>query len=105
MCLWGIFNDNNLGEITGVVTTVLSDVETTAPMVLVNILGGFINSIVFILMVFIFDWRIGYIVLFGIALYLLITSKMERKSPGNCSPKGRNPRHGWLQRSWSRYGE
>src|SRR5699024_5708794 len=49
-------------------------------MVLVNILGGFINSIVFILMVFIFDWRIGYIVLFGIALYLLITSKMERKS-------------------------
>ncbi|HJC51501.1 MAG TPA: ABC transporter ATP-binding protein/permease [Candidatus Anaerostipes avistercoris] len=76
----GYFNDNNLGEITGVVTTVLSDVETTAPMVLVNILGGFINSIVFILMVFIFDWRIGYIVLFGIALYLLITSKMERKS-------------------------
>lgn len=76
----GYFNDNNLGEITGVVTTVLSDVETTAPMVLVNILGGFINSIVFILMVFIFDWRIGCIVLFGIALYLLITSKMERKS-------------------------
>lgn len=76
----GYFNDNNLGEITGVVTTVLSDVETTAPMVLVNILGGFINSIVFILMVFIFDWRIGYIVLFGIALYLLITSKVERKS-------------------------
>ena len=52
----GYFNDNSLGEITGVTTTVLADVENTAPMVLVTILGGFINAVVFTLMVLAFEW-------------------------------------------------
>ena len=76
----GYFNDNNLGELTGVATTVLDSVENLAPTVLVNILGGFINAAVFMLMVLVFDWRIGLIVLVGTALYLLITSAMEKKS-------------------------
>lgn len=76
----GYFNEANLGEITGVATTVLEDVETTAPMVLVNILGGLINSAVFVLMVLVFDWRIGSMVLLGILLYLMVTSRMEKKS-------------------------
>lgn len=47
---------------------------------LVSILSGFINSIVFLLCVFGFDWRIGFLSLAGTALYLLITSAMEKKS-------------------------
>lgn len=76
----GYFNEKSLGEITGVTTTVLDDVENTAPMVLVNITGGFINAIVFTLMVICFDWRIGLLVVAGTVLYLLITSAMEKKS-------------------------
>lgn len=76
----GYFNENSLGEITGITTTVLEDVENTAPMVLVSILGGFINAVVFILMILAFDWRIGLLVTAGTILYLLITSAMERKS-------------------------
>ena len=76
----GYFNDNSLGEITGITTTVLEEVETTAPMVLVGMLGGFINALVFTVMVIIWDWRVGLIVVAGTALYLLITSAMERKS-------------------------
>lgn len=76
----GYFNDNSLGEITGVATTVLENVETIAPMVLVGMLGGFINSLVFTVMILIFDWRIGLIVVAGTILYLLITSSMEKKS-------------------------
>lgn len=76
----GYFNDNNLGEITGVTTTVLEEVENTAPMVLVTILSGFINAVVFTLMILAFDWRIGLLVTAGTAIYLIITSKMERKS-------------------------
>lgn len=76
----GYFNDNSLGEITGITTTVLEEVETTAPMVLVGMLGGFINALVFTVMVLIWDWRVGLIVVAGTALYLLITSAMERKS-------------------------
>lgn len=76
----GYFNDHNLGEITGVATTVLDEVENTAPMVLVGMLGGFINAVVFTIMVLIFDWRIGLIVIAGTILYLMITSAMEKKS-------------------------
>lgn len=76
----GYFNARSLGEITGISTTVLDVVESNGPVVLVNILSGFINSIVFLLCVFGFDWRIGFLSLAGTVLYLLITSAMEKKS-------------------------
>ena len=52
----GYFNDNSLGEITGVSTTVLDNVENIAPMVLVGILSGLINAAVFIVMILAWDW-------------------------------------------------
>lgn len=76
----GYFSENNLGEIIGVTTTVLGDVENTAPVVLVSILSGLINALVFTLMVVMFDWRIGILVVAGTALYLMTSSAMERKS-------------------------
>ena len=47
----GYFNDNSLGELTGVCTTVLDNVETVAPMVLVTMLGGMLNALVFTVMI------------------------------------------------------
>ena len=76
----GYFNEKSLGEITGVATTVLDVVETSGPVVLVSILSGLINALVFMLCVFVFDWRIGLLVLTGTLLYLWITSRMEQKS-------------------------
>lgn len=76
----GYFNESSLGELTGVTTTVLENVETIAPMVLVGVMSGLINALVFLLMVLCWDWRIGLLVLAGTVLYLLITSRMERKS-------------------------
>ena len=76
----GYFNDKSLGEITGITTTVLDVVETMGPVVLVSMLSGFINALVFILCVFFFDWRIGLLALAGTILYLCVTSAMERRS-------------------------
>ena len=76
----GYFNDNSLGELTGVCTTVLDNVETVAPMVLVTMLGGMLNALVFTVMILIFDWRIGLIVVAATVVYLFITSAMEQKS-------------------------
>lgn len=76
----GYFNDKSLGEITGISTTVLDVVETMGPVVLVGILGGLINSLVFMICVFGFDWRIGLLSLSGTILYLLVTAAMEKKS-------------------------
>ena len=76
----GFFNQNSLGQVAGVCTTVVGSIESMVPMVLVNILGGLITTAVFALLILIFDWRIGLIVAAGILLYLLAVSAMERKS-------------------------
>ena len=76
----GFFNDNSLGQLSGVCTTVVSTIESMVPMVLVNILSGLITTLVFTVLILIFDWRIGLIALAGIAAYLLIVSAMEKKS-------------------------
>ena len=55
----GYFNDQSLGELTGIATTILDEVESAGAMVLVTILGGLINSAVMLLCVLFWDWRIG----------------------------------------------
>lgn len=76
----GYFNDKSLGELTGITTTVLDEVESTGPMVLVGILGGLINSLVMFLFVLAWDWRIGLLAFLGMVFYLLILSAMEKRS-------------------------
>lgn len=76
----GFFNQNSLGQISGVCTTVVGSIENMVPMVLVNILSGLIQAAVFTALIIVFDWRIGLIVLAGILLYLLAVSAMEKKS-------------------------
>ena len=76
----GFFNENSLGEVTGVCTTVLGNIETLVPMVLVDIMGGVIGTVVFTAMILIFEWRVGLVALAGILLYFLVVSSMEKKS-------------------------
>ena len=51
----GFFNENSLGEVTGVCTTVLGNIEMLVPMVLVDIMGGLIGTVVFTAMILIFE--------------------------------------------------
>ena len=76
----GYFSKNNLGQMTAITTTTLTDVENTAPVVLVTVLGGFINSVVFALSVLLFDIRIGLIVFIGMAAFIWTTSLQEKHS-------------------------
>ena len=76
----GYFNRNNIGQLTAITTTTLTDVENTAPVVLVTVLGGFINSVVFALSVLLFDRRIGIIVFIGMAAFIWTTSLQEKHS-------------------------
>lgn len=76
----GYFNDNNLEQITGIATTVLDVVENQGANVLVLILSGLMNAVVFLFCVLFFDWRLGLIVFAGMTIYMLITSSMEKKS-------------------------
>lgn len=76
----GFFNENSLGEVTGVCTTVLGNIEMLVPMVLVNIMGGLIGTAVFTAMIIIFEWHVGLVALAGIIVYFLVVSSMEKKS-------------------------
>ncbi len=76
----GFFNENSLGEVTGVCTTVLGNIEMLVPMVLVDIMGGLIGTVVFTAMILIFEWRVGLVALAGIIVYFLVVSSMEKKS-------------------------
>lgn len=76
----GFFNENSLGEVTGVCTTVLGNIETMVPMVLVDIMGGLIGTVVFTAMIIIFEWRVGLVALAGIIVYFFVVSAMEKKS-------------------------
>ncbi|WP_053956558.1 ABC transporter ATP-binding protein [Inediibacterium massiliense] len=76
----GYFNKNSVGDITGVATTVSSDLENSAPRILILMLGGLFNTLVFSLSILFYDYRIGLIVLAGIIVYLFATSVTEKKS-------------------------
>ena len=76
----GFFNDNSLGQVSGVCTTVIGSIENMVPMILVNILSGLITTAVFVVMILFFDWHIGLIALAGIVVYLWVVSAMEKKS-------------------------
>ena len=82
----GYFNDSNLDQATGIATTVLDVVENQGANVLVQILSGLMNAVVFLICIIFFDWRLGLIDLVGMAIYMLITSSMEKKSRA-LSPK------------------
>ena len=76
----GFFNDNSVGELTGISTTILDTVENLGAMVLVLVLGGLINTVIFFLMIPFLDVRIACIVLGGIIVYMSFTSIMEHRT-------------------------
>jgi len=76
----GFFNDNSVGEITGISTTVLETVENIGANVLVLVLGGLINTALFFLMIPALDVRIALVVLAGMIVYLGFTSALEHKT-------------------------
>ncbi|MCR5770952.1 MAG: ABC transporter ATP-binding protein/permease [Butyrivibrio sp.] len=76
----GYFNENSLGELVGTMTSVIDNIETLAPMVMVRLMDGLITSLVMLICVLAFDLRFGLTMLLVECIYLLISSMMEQKS-------------------------
>ena len=76
----GYFNKNSIGNITAIVTTTLGDVENSAARVLVSVLGGFFNSVALVIVLLVFDWRIGLVAAAGVLIYLVAAELALRKS-------------------------
>ena len=80
----GYFNQNSLGQITSVTTNTLENLADVATRVVMMTLEGFLTAGTITVFVFIYDWKIGLILLAGLILFLLPNGLM-RWQAGNVS--------------------
>ncbi|MFQ6174542.1 ABC transporter ATP-binding protein [Streptococcus anginosus] len=80
----GYFNQNSLGQITSVTTNTLESLADVATRVVMMTLEGFLTAGTITVFVFIYDWRIGLILLVGLILFFLPNGLM-RWQAGNVS--------------------
>lgn len=82
----GYFNENSLGQITTVITNVMEQLGDVATRVVMLTTQGILNTTIIVLMIIVFDWRIGIICLVGIAIFSIINHIM-RKANAETSAK------------------
>lgn len=74
----GYFNENSLGEITTITTNVMEQLGDVATRVVMLTTQGILNTAIIILMILVFDWRIGIICLMGITIFAAINHAMRK---------------------------
>lgn len=79
----GFFSSFSLGRLTTIATSSLSQAEMWVPMLLVLVLGGVLNTLVFVLGTLIFNVKVGLVAAAGVIVLFIVTSMMEKKSLAN----------------------
>ena len=74
----GYFNTNSLGYITSVTTNTMEQLSDIATRVVMLVTTGLINTLIVVLALFFFDWRIGLVALVGVIIYLAFNTVMKR---------------------------
>ena len=73
----GYFNQNSLGKITSVTTNTLEGLSDVATRVVMMTVQGFLTTGLITILVFLYDWRVGLILLVGLVLFLLPNTLMR----------------------------
>ena len=73
----GYFNQNSLGKITSVTTNTLEGLADVATRVVMMTVQGFLTTGLITILVFLYDWRVGLILLVGLVLFLLPNTLMR----------------------------
>jgi len=73
----GYFNANSIGEISSVTTNTMETLGDIAARVVMLTTQGILETSMIILMILIFDWRIGLISIAGIIVFFIINSLMQ----------------------------
>lgn len=76
----GFFDNFSVGRINSVLTTTLSEIETSAPSALIRVVGGILGTVSLLIGLFFYEWRIALISLLGMAAYLLVVNWQIRVS-------------------------
>lgn len=73
----GYFNQNSLGKITSVTTNTLEGLSDVATRVVMMTVQGFLTTGLITMLVFLYDWRVGLVLLVGLVLFLLPNTLMR----------------------------
>ncbi|MDO4387162.1 MAG: ABC transporter ATP-binding protein [Clostridia bacterium] len=76
----GYFNENSLGAITSVTTNTMDNLSGVSTRVVMLVTEGVFSTAVMTLAVFLFDWRVGLLILLGLGLYALVNRALRRAS-------------------------
>ena len=83
----GYFNSNSIGEISSVTTNTMEILGDVAARVVMLTMQGILETSMIILMLLIFDLRIGLVALIGIVVFFIINSMMQRVSKKDSEEK------------------
>ena len=73
----GYFNQNSLGKITSVTTNTLEGLSDVATRVVMMTVQGFLTTGLITVLVFLYDWRVGLVLLVGLVFFLLPNTLMR----------------------------
>ena len=73
----GYFNSNSIGEISSITTNTMEILGDVAARVVMLTMQGILETSMIILMLFIFDWRIGLIAAAGVLIFFVVNSVMQ----------------------------
>ena len=76
----GYFNKNSLGAITSVTTNTMDNLSGVSTRVVMLVTEGIFSTAVMTLTVFLFDWRVGLLILAGLWIYCLVNHALQAKS-------------------------
>ncbi len=74
----GYFNKNSLGEITTVTTNTMEQLGDVATRVVMLTTQGILNTAIIVILILVFDWRIGLICIVGITVFGFINCAMRK---------------------------
>ena len=83
----GYFNENSLGTITSVTTNTMENLSGVATRVVIMVTEGIFSTAVMTLAVFVFDLRVGLLIVAGLVFYYLINKAMQAASEKTTAEK------------------
>lgn len=83
----GYFNENSLGTITSVTTNTMENLSGVATRVVMMVTEGIFSTAVMTLAVFVFDLRVGLLIVAGLVFYYLINKAMQAASEKTTAAK------------------
>ena len=74
----GYFNENSLGSITSVTTNTMDNLSGLGTRVTMFVTEGIVSTAVLTLAVFLFDWRVGLLIVAGVVIYYFVNHALQK---------------------------